>query len=80
MYKAHTKYVEPNCLATQTGNIMGDFFYIYYEGFNDVLKCFNLEVVNTQQYAGNKFSHRKNKFSIGYLELPTGMKKDPIGI
>lgn len=40
MYKAHTKYVEPNCLATQTGNVMGDFFYIYYEGFNDVLKMF----------------------------------------
>lgn len=40
MYKAHTKYVEPNRLATQTGNIMGDFFYIYYEGFNDVLKMF----------------------------------------
>lgn len=40
MYKSHTKYVEPDCFATQTGNVMGDFFYIYYEGFNDVLRMF----------------------------------------
>lgn len=57
---------------------MGDFFYIYYEGFNDVLRMFWSG--SRKKYAGNKFPHRKNKFSIGYFELPTGMKKDPIGI
>lgn len=38
---SHTKNVEPDCRATPTGNIMCDFFYIYYyEGFNDVLRMF----------------------------------------